>query len=248
MGLVEKTWFAALRSGLGSYKDHEKVLRLSPDYTDAKYVVGLYTYAIGSLSWPEKAAAYLLAFSGNKSKGSEYVAQAAAGSGDTWVDAKAALALILAREHHYAESITLMHGLYSSYPHNFLFAMTEADLLRASERGPEAIMAYRNLLGLGREGMFPGARLGLVAYKLGEALRVQKNYSAALEAYGSVSDYPHTEPGLVSKATLAAGEIYDLLGQRSSALKKYQELITVRNDSPEAKTARQFLDHPYGIN
>jgi tetratricopeptide (TPR) repeat protein len=126
--------------------------------------------------------------------------------------------------------------------------MTEADLLKASGHAPEAIMAYRKRLGLGREEMFPGARLELVAYKLGEALRVQENYSAALEVYGSVSDYPHAEPELVSKATLVAREIYDLLGQRSSAVKKYQELIAVRNDSSESKTARQFLNHPYRIN
>jgi len=161
--------------------------------------------------------------------------QAAAGRGDSRVNAKAALAFILAREHHYAESISLIHGLYSSYPHNFLLALTEADLLKASGQVSEGILAYRKLLDLGNEGMFPGARLELVAYKLGEA-------------YGSVSDYPHAEPELVSKATLAAGEIYDLLGQRSSAVKKYQELIAIRNDSPEVKTARQFLIHPYRIH
>jgi tetratricopeptide (TPR) repeat protein len=248
MGLVEKSWFAALRSGLGSYKDHENVLRLSPDYADAKFVVGFYSYAIGSLPWPEKAAAFLLAFSGNKSKGSEYVAQAAAGGGETSVEAKAALALILAREHHSAESISLMAKLSNSYPHNFLFAMTVADVLKASGQIPEAVTAYHKLLRLGREGMFPGARLEQVAYKLGEALRLQGDYFAAAEAFGSVSSFPHAEPELVSKAILASGEMYDLLGQRNSAVKKYQELIAVRTDSPEAKTARQLLNHPYRIH
>jgi tetratricopeptide (TPR) repeat protein len=247
MGLVEKSWLAALRSGLGSYKDHENVLRLSPGYTDAKFVVGLYSYAIGSLPWPERAAAFLLAFSGNKSKGSEYVAQAAAGGGETSVDAKAALALILVREHHSAESISLMAKLSNSYPHNFLFAMTVADVLKASGQIPEAVTAYQKLLRLGGEGMFPGARLEHVAYKLGESLRLQGNYSAAAEAFGSVSSFPHAEPELVSKATLAVGEMYDLLGQRNSAVKKYQELIAVRNNSSEAKTARQLLNHPYRI-
>jgi hypothetical protein len=66
--------------------------------------------------------------------------------------------------------------------------------------------------------------------------------------HGSVSSYPHAEPELVSKATLAAGEIYESLGQRSSAIKKYQELIAVRTDSLEAKSARQFLIYPYCIN
>ena len=245
MALVEKAWFAALRSALGSYDDHEQVLHLSPDYTDAKLVVGLYSYAIGSLPWPERAVTFLLPITGNKSKGSEDVAKAADGGGETSADAKIALALILARERHYSEAISLMHGLSSSYPHNFLFAMTEGDLFKTSGHLPEAIATYRELLRYGREGVFPGARLGLVAYKLGEALRLQGDYSGALEAYGSVSGYPGADRELVSKATLSEGEMYDLLGQRDSAEKKYQEVIAAQDDSQGAKTARQLLLHPY---
>jgi len=247
MALVEKAWFAALRSALGSYDDHEEVLHLSPDYTDAKFVVGLYSYAIGSLPWPERAVSFLLPITGDKSMGSEDVSQAAHGSGETSVDAKTALALILARERHYSEAISLMHGLYSSYPHNFFFAMTEGDFFKTSGRLPEAIASYRELLRLEQGEMFPGARFGLVAYKLGEALRLHGDYSGALEVYGSVSGYPCADRELVSKAILSAGEMYDLLGQRNSAVKKYQEVIAAQDDSPGAKTARQLLKHPYRI-
>jgi len=84
-----------------------------------------------------------------------------------------------------------------------------------------------------------------VAYKLGEALRLQGDYSGALEAYGSASGYPGADRELVSKATLSEGEMYDLLGQRNSAEKKYQEVIAAQDDSQGAKTARQLLLHPY---
>lgn len=247
MALVDKAWFAALRSALGSYDDHEQVLRLSPDYADANLVVGLYSYAMGSLPWPEKAVTFFLPVKGSRSTGSEDVAKAAKGTGETSVDAKAALALILARERHYSEAISLMHGLYSSYPHNFLFAMTEGDLFKASGNLSEAIAVYRELLRLGREGVFPGARLGLVEYKLGEALRLHGDYSGALAAYGSVSGYPGTDHELVSKAALSEGEMSDLLGQRNSAVKKYQEVTAAQDDSQEAKTARRLLLHPYRI-
>ena len=69
-----------------------------------------------------------------------------------------------------------------------------------------------------------------------------------MNSHQSVADYPNTEPELASKACLAAGEIYDLLGLRSSAVKKYQELMAIRDDSPEAKAARRFLNHPYRLN
>ena len=247
MALVEKAWFAALRSALGSYDDQEEVLHLSPNYTDADLVVGLYSYAIGSLPWPEKAVTFLLPIKGSRSRGTEDVSKAAHGGGETSTDAKTALALILARERHYSEAISLMHGLYSSYPHNCFFAMTEGDFLKTSGRLPEAIASYRELLRLGREGVFLGARLGLVAYKLGEALRIEEDYTGALEAYGSVSGYAGADRELVSEATLSEGEMCDLLGHRNAAEKKYQEVIAAQDDSQEAKTARRLLMHPYPI-
>jgi tetratricopeptide (TPR) repeat protein len=245
--LVDKAWFAALRSALGAYEDHERVLRLSPDYTDADLVVGIYSYAMGSLPWPERAMIFLLPVKGSRTQGTADVEKAANGSGETTVDAKAALAFILARERRYSEAIALMHALYKSYPHNFLFATTEGDFLRISGNWQGATSAYRELLRLGHEGVFPGARLGLVAYKLGEALRLQGDYAGALEAYGSVSSYPGTDRELVSKATLSEGEMADLLGQRNSAVKHYEEVIAAHGDSQEARTAHQLLRHPYRI-
>jgi tetratricopeptide (TPR) repeat protein len=245
LALVEKSWFAALRSGLEAYKDHKQVLNLSPGYADAKLVVGFYSYAIGSLPWPGRIATFFLAFTGSKSNGIEYIKQAADAGGDASVDAKAALALILARERHYSEAIPLMHALYTSYPHNFLFAMSEADLLKTDGHLPEAMSAYQKLLELGRAGIFPEGRLERIAFKLGETLRLQGTYANAVEAYRSVSGFPHADHALVSKATLSAGEMYDLLGQRDSAVQQYQEVVAAQGDSPEVRTARQLLKHPY---
>src|SRR5258708_40182548 len=38
--LIERAWFSALRNAVGARHDHERVLELSPDYLDAKLVVG----------------------------------------------------------------------------------------------------------------------------------------------------------------------------------------------------------------
>jgi tetratricopeptide (TPR) repeat protein len=175
------------------------------------------------------------------------VRQAADGGGETSVDAKMALALILAREKNYPKAISLIQGLHGSYPHNFLYAMTEADLFKASGHLPEAVTAYRKLLSLGHEGMFPEARLELVAYKLGETFRLQENYSSAVEAYRLVSEFPNVDRELNSKAALCEGEMYDLLGQRDSAVKHYQVVVQFQENSIEAKIARRLLNHPYRI-
>jgi len=50
-GLVQKAWLSALGNAKGSREDHERVLKLDPNFSDAKTVVGTHEYIAGSLSW-----------------------------------------------------------------------------------------------------------------------------------------------------------------------------------------------------
>ena len=49
------------------------------------------------------------------------------------------------------------------------------------------------------------------------------------------------------KATLAAGEMYDLLGKRDLALQRYNAVIAAQADSDQAQTARKRLQQPYRL-
>jgi hypothetical protein len=48
-----------------------------------------------------------------------------------------------------------------------------------------------------------------------------------------------------ARANLLAGEMYDLLRERDSAIRKYEEIIATGNDSIETQEARRFLKRPY---
>src|SRR5664279_3505668 len=72
MGMAQHAWFAGLRGALGARHDHERVLELDPNFVDAKNVLGIHLYVIGSLSWPAKVAASMVGISGNKEKGLDY--------------------------------------------------------------------------------------------------------------------------------------------------------------------------------
>src|SRR5258708_34269141 len=86
--LIERAWFSALRNAVGARHDHERVLELSPDYLDAKLVVGTHNYVMGSLPWSVKVAVALAGFSGSKEKGLQYLCGAASCRGENSVDAK----------------------------------------------------------------------------------------------------------------------------------------------------------------
>ena len=243
VGLVEKAWFAALRSAVSARRDHERVLQLAPDYADAKMIVGVHNYVLGSVSWAVKVAAAVVGLGGSKSKGIQYLQDAAEAGGETSVDAKMALSLFLRREQKYPQALELVGGLTKDHPRNFLYALEQANLLNAAGHGPQAIAAYRKLLENARRGEFVEPRLEMVSYGLGEALRGQRDFKDAAAAYDAVGTGKQVDPEMRQKASLAAGQMYDLLQERDAAVLRYQAALAGNPD--RAELARKYLKSPY---
>ncbi len=247
MGLVDKAWFPALRAALAARRDHERVLELNPGYTDAEFLVGVHNYVIGSVSWGVKVAAAVVGISGSKKKGIQQLYDAANHGTETTADAKIALSMFLRREQRYPEAISLIGSLVQEYPRNFLIALEHANLLNAAGKGPEAIAAYHHLLSVGHTGAYYEPRLGQAAYGLAEALRGQHDFQGAAEAYEQVQTYKSVDPELRDRANLAAGEMYDLLEQRDSAVERYKAVIAADGDSWRAEIARKRLKTAYKL-
>jgi tetratricopeptide (TPR) repeat protein len=243
--LVERAWYAALRNAVGARHDHERVLQLSPGYTDAKLVVGAHNYIVGSLPWAVKMGASLVGLGGSKEKGLEYLRQASESNGETSIDAKVVLTLFLRREHRYDEALTINRDLIARYPQNGLFAIEEGNLLRSAGHKTEAQDAYRRVLQAGRQGKYPGVHYEMAALSLGDILRGDGDYNGAAAAYDSVRQVPHPDPELLQKADLAAGEMYDMQKKRDLAVKKYQAVIAANSENAHAEMARKYLVEPY---
>jgi tetratricopeptide (TPR) repeat protein len=246
IGLIDKAWFSALRSALSARRDHERVLDLDPNYADAKFVVGIHHYLIGSLSWGAKVAASVVGINGNKQKGIQYLYEAAEHGSETAIDARISLSLFLRREQRYPEAIKLVSGLTEKYPKSFLLALEHANLLNAAGKGPDAVNAYRGLLMKGeKNATYFEPKLEQAAWGLGEALRGQREYPDAATAYESVQEFKNADPELRERATLAAGEVYDLMSKRDLAVKRYQQVISADATSWRADLARKYLKQPY---
>jgi hypothetical protein len=248
MGMAEHAWFAALRSALGARHDDERVLELDPNYTDAKNVLGIDLYVVGSLSFPAKVAASIVGVSGNKQKGLEYLRDVAAhGSPEVAWDAKIALALFLRREQQYAEALQIAGGMYQAFPRNFLIATEYAHLLNAAGHGPQAVATYQKIVAGCRSNAFTVCRMEIPAYGLGEAMKGQRDLQGAAEAY-ELAASTAVDPALGQRATLKAGEMFDAMHKRDSALQKYQAVIAQNSDSESAELARRYMKQPYTIN
>jgi tetratricopeptide (TPR) repeat protein len=246
MGLAEKAWFAALRSTVGARHDHERVLELDPKYTDAKVVVGTHLYVVGSLSWPTRVAASIVGISGNRQKGLDYLREASTGAhSEVASDAQIILALFLRREQNYNEALQVVARMQTEFTRNFLVATEYAHLLNAAGHGQEAITAYRKVMAGCHANAYSSCRIEVPAYGLGEALRGQRQYQEAAEAYELAASSSTTDPDLRQKATLAAGQMYDVLQKRDTALEKYRAVVAANSISGSAELARHYMKEAY---
>src|SRR4051812_25618746 len=145
-GLVQKAWLSALGNAKASREDHEKVLKLDPEFSDAKTVVGTHEYIVGSLPWAMRIFGHLVGFGGNKQNGLKLLKEAGESGGETSADAKVILTLFLRREQRYKEALDVVRSLTASHPRNFLFSLEEANILKDSGQGTVSIVAYRKVL------------------------------------------------------------------------------------------------------
>ena len=243
--LIERAWFSALRNAVGARRDHERVLELDPQYTDAKLVVGAHNYVMGNLPLAVKIAVALVGLSGDKEKGLQYLNDAYRANLETSVDAGIVLMVFLRREHRYGEALQIARAIGPRFPRNYLLPLEEANLLRASGKSGDAEEQYRWVWQNGREGKYGSLHYEIAALGLGDLLRGEKKYQAAAAAYELVSEVTSADPELLQKANLGAGEMYDQLQKRDLAVKKYEAVVATNSGNAEADKARKRMKDAY---
>jgi tetratricopeptide (TPR) repeat protein len=133
----------------------------------------------------------------------------------------------------------------AQFPGNFVYGFSEAELLAASGQTDEAISAYQKLTALGLDNRFPTATAERAPLALGELLRKKQELQAAAHAFDEAAKFPHPDSALIARATLEAGEMYDLLGQRQEAIERYNRVLQVAPGSDDARAASRRLKRPY---
>ncbi len=249
LAMVERGFGAGFRLATKAKNDEEQVLKLDPNYIDAKLVVGVYQYVVGALPWPFKLLIGFVGITGSKSKGLELLQDAAQHGITTSVEARTVTALFLRREGKYDQAIQIVLGLKHEYPHDFLFCLEEANLRKDAGEGMRAVESYRELLAdAHKPGYFAEPQLELADFGLGDALRGQRHYEEAAKAYESAAASHTVSPELKVRTLLAAGQCHDLNNERKLALRDYQEAIDAGPNTSRADQARKYLHSPYKGN
>jgi len=246
VAMVERTYGAGFRLATKAKEDEERVLQLDPDYVDAKLVTGVYAYVVGALPWPFKLLIGFAGITGSKSEGLKMLNDDGQRGVITSIEARTAIALFLRREAKYKEAIKVVRSLKSLYPHDFLFCLEEANLRKDDGEGMAAVESYREIIAASaKPGYFAQAQLELAYFGLGDALRGQRHFGEAAQAYEKAAVTRNVGPELKIRSLLAAGECHDMEGERELAVRDYQAAIDAGPNTSRADTARKRLRNPF---
>jgi hypothetical protein len=249
VAMVERAFGTGFRLATKAKDDAARVLQIDPDYVDAKLITGVYEYVVGALPWPFKLMIGFAGITGSKSTGLALLRDAGNRGVITSMEARTAIALFLRRESRYREAIEVVRGLEKQYPHDFLFCLEEANLRKDAGEGMAAVDSYRQVLAdAAKPGYFASAHLELADFGLGDALRGQRHYDEAAQAYEQAASTSGVGSELKIRSLLAAGQCRDAIGQRPLALRDYHAAINAGPGTSRADQARKYLQSPYRGN
>ena len=249
LAMVERRFGAAFRLAMGAKDDCTHVLALDPKYVDAKLIVGVYQYVVGALPLPFKLLIGFAGITGSKSQGLEMLRDDGNRGVITSVESRTVIALFLRREGKYRDAIQVVRSLKAQYPHDYLFCLEEANLRKDAGEGMQAVDAYREIISDSEKpGYFVQARLQLAYFGMGDALRGQRHFGEAADAYEKAAQVADVGPELKIRSLLAGGQCRDLNGERQKAVQDYKEAIDAGPDTSRADQARKYLRSPYRGN
>ncbi|HEX9198525.1 MAG TPA: hypothetical protein VF865_03135 [Acidobacteriaceae bacterium] len=244
--LVDHSFVAAARQGYAARGDSEQVLKIDPEYADAKMAIGIQQFAVASLPRWVRMLVGIVGVGGNKQKGLDMLHQAAAHGVVAAVESRTVLSLFLRHDARYHEALEVQHGLAEQFPRNYLFRLEEANLTKDEGNGPAAIALYKVVLAdAERPGYFVDPRVQMAWFGLADTERGQNDIADAAENYEKAADQPKCSDWLRKRAQLNAGEMFDLLHERDKAMKLYELASAGGGDQSQADNARRLMKSPY---
>jgi tetratricopeptide (TPR) repeat protein len=249
--LVDHAYAAAARQGYAARNDSEAALRIDPLYADAWMAVGIQRFAVASLPGWLRFIVGFMGIGGNKQQGIADLQKAAALGVVTPIESRTILSLFLRHDGRYSEALADQRGLAQEYPHNYLFCLEVANLLKDEGQGVQAIATYKQvLLDAGKTdarmpNYFVDPRLELAWFGMADTERGYNLIPDAAYGYTQAATQANSSDWLRKRAELSAGQMYDLLHDRNQAVHMYQQVLTPGGDQTQAEAAHKYLRTPF---
>lgn len=239
---------SAARKAKAARDAHLEVLKLDPNFHDARAAVGIYNYAVGSLPWLVRAGLSVVGLGGGDKPGGIREMETAAAKGSrAATDAKMLLIIVYARELQYAKSMKLIEELQAKYPRNFMFDMTKASLYGRQKNWEAAATMYKQIEQkvLARKDGYERLRLERVQYELANSQFHGQKFDEATATFNLVVRGANATPNEKANAHLWMGRMADTAKKREEAMKHYNAVLALDADANLKNDARALLKRPF---
>ena len=244
--LVDHSFASAARQGFSSRNDSEAVLKIDPQYADAWMAVGIQRFAVASLPGWLRFIVGFMGAGGNKKEGLADLRKSADHGVVTPIESRTILSLFLRHDGQYPAALVVERGLAGQYPHNYLFCLEVANLLKDDGEGIKAIAAYKQVIEDARKpNYFVDPRLELAWFGMADTERGYNRIKEAAYGFTQAAEQPNSSDWLRKRAELSAGQMYDLLHERTEAIRMYQRVLIPGGDQTQADAARKYLQTPF---
>ncbi len=244
--LVDHSFAAAARQGYAARNNSEAVLRIDPQYADAWMAIGIQRFAVASLPGWLRLIVGIMGMNGNKQQGLADLRKSAEYGTVTPIESRTVLSLFLRHDAQYPEALNVERGLAKEYPHNYIFCLEVANLLKDGGQGLAAIATYKQVIAEAQKpGYFVDPRLDLAWFGLADTERGYNMIKDAAYGYTQSAEQPNASDWLRKRAELSAGQMYDLLHERAQAVHMYHLVLIPGGDQSRAEAARKYLQTPY---
>jgi hypothetical protein len=249
--LVRKAWVDSLKDATAARRFAQDALAADPDYTDAKLILGVHDYIVGSLSFTYKLFGFLAGIRGDKEGGIRTLEEVSRVSANNRADAKVLLAAIYRREKRSAQAVPLLESLIQAYPRNYLIRLELAQMFGDLGEREKAIATIDEVQALQRRQApgFTRVQPEKLAYLKGNLLFWFDEYERAAAELRRASDARERldlNTGLM--ACLRLGQSYDLMNRHEDAARAYRLGVALAPDSELAKECQRYANRPYKRN
>jgi tetratricopeptide (TPR) repeat protein len=246
---IRRAWVTAARRAKSAKDEHQRVLELDPNFHDARAAVGVYNYAVGSLSWAAKLLVWTVGLgSGDKPGGVKDVELAASKGTRALVDSKMLLVVVYGREWQWERARKILDELHAKYPRNFMFDMTKASLFSKEKKWDMAAQTYTQMIekARARKDGYERMRLEKLYSELANTQFQAQKFGEAAATFDLVVKGANATGNEKANAHLWMGRMLDTSGKRDEAVAHYNAVLALDCDPSLKNDARAHLKRPFG--
>jgi tetratricopeptide (TPR) repeat protein len=246
---IEGSLFGSLRAARRAYAEHQRVLDLDPARKDAGLIVGMYRYAVSSLSLPSRLMARVAGFGSGRERGLRMVEEAASYPSDVQTNARFTLIVIYNREARFDDALRVIGELQRQYPRNRLLWLEAGSTSLRAGRPADARQSLEHGLAMAANDARPRAfgELARWGYYHGAALVALKESVAARRALDEALRDP-SRAWVQGRIHTELGKLADLAADRSSAIEEYRHAVRLCGEGEDdlcVKDARTLMKGGY---